>query len=73
MTQKAIRLKLLVPTVLAVALGIMISIGIVYLAVKYLVLTDQAEANHFVAGSRGTAELPNSDGRLSRVHLLVSR
>jgi hypothetical protein len=45
-----------------------VSIG----AVKYLLPIDQAEANHSVAGSRGIAELPNPDGRLSRVHLLLS-
>jgi hypothetical protein len=57
--------------VLVLALGI--SIGAVYLTDKHLVPTDQAEANHSVAGSGGIAELPNPDGRLSRVHLLVSR
>jgi hypothetical protein len=72
MTQKAITLQFVVPTGLAaIALGI--SIGAIYLTVKHLVLTDQAEANHAVAGSRGSAELPNPDGRLSRVHMLLSR
>jgi hypothetical protein len=70
MTHKVITLKLVVPTVLALALGI--SIGAVYLTDKLLVPTDQAEANHSVAGSGGITELPNSDGRLSRVHLLLS-
>jgi hypothetical protein len=68
MTQKAISLKFNVSTVLAIALGIMISSGAVYLTVKSL-----AEANQAITGGRGTAELPNSDGRLSRVHLLISR
>jgi hypothetical protein len=71
MTHKAITLKFVVSTVLVLALGI--SIGAVYLTDKHLVPTDQAEANHSVAGSGGIAELPNPDGRLSRVHLLVSR
>ena len=71
MTHKAITLQFVVPTVLApIALGI--SIGAIYLKVKYLVLIDQAEANRAVAGS-GSAELPNPDGRLSRVHMLLSR
>jgi hypothetical protein len=72
MTHKAITLQFVVPMVLAaIALGIWI--GAVYLTVKYLVLIDQAEANHAVAGGRGSAELPNPDGRLSRVHMLLSR
>ena len=71
MTRKAITFQFVVSTVLAaIALGI--SIGAIYLKVKYLVLIDQAEANHAVAG-RGSAELPNPDGRLSRVHMLLSR
>jgi hypothetical protein len=71
MTHKAITLKFVVPTVLALALGS--SIGAVYLTDKHFVPTDQAEANHSVAGSGGITELPNPDGRLSRVHLLLSR
>jgi len=71
MTHEAITLKFVVPTVLVLALGI--SIGAVYLTDKHLVPTDQAEANHSVAGSDGITELPNPDGRLSRVHLLLSR
>jgi hypothetical protein len=72
MTHKAITLQFVVPTVLAaIALGIWI--GAVYLTVKYLVPIDQAEANHSVAGGRGSAELPNPVGRLSRVHLLLDR
>jgi hypothetical protein len=50
MTQKAITL-FVVPTVIAVVL-VMISIGVVYLTIKYLVLFDQAEAYHSVSGSR---------------------
>jgi hypothetical protein len=68
MTEKAITLQFVVPTGLAA-----IALGISYLTVKHLVLTGQAEANHAVAGSRGRAELPNPDGRLSRVHMLLSR
>jgi hypothetical protein len=64
MTHKAITLKFVVPTVLALMLGI--SIGAVYLTDKHLVPADQAEAN------RAITELPNPDGRLSRVHLLLS-
>jgi hypothetical protein len=67
---KAITLKFVVPTVLFLALGI--SIGAVYLPDKHFVPVDQAEANHSVAGSGGITELPNPDGRLSRVHLLLS-
>ena len=68
MTHKVITLKLVVPTVLALTLGL--SIGAVYLTDKHLVPANQAEANHSVAGS-GT-ELPTPDGRLSRLHLLLS-
>jgi hypothetical protein len=70
MTHKVITLKLVVPTVLGLTLGI--SIGAVHLTDKNLVPADQAEANHSVAGSGRIAELPTPDGRLSRVHLLLS-
>ena len=56
MTGKAINPKFVVPTVIAIVL-VMISIGVVYLTVKYLVLIDQAEANHSVAGSRASARV----------------
>jgi hypothetical protein len=72
MTRKVIILEFVAPTVLAVALGIVLSAGAVYLTNRYLGPVDQSEANHSVAGSRGIAELPNPDGRLSRVHLLLS-
>jgi hypothetical protein len=65
MIHKAITLKFVVPTVLIFALGI--SIGAVYLSEKHLVPVDYS-----VAGSGGIADLQNSDGRLSRVHLLLS-
>ena len=68
MTHKAITLKSVVPTV--VALGIF-SIGAVYLKDKYFPI-NQAEANHSVAGSGGIDVLPNSDARFSRVHVLLS-
>ena len=73
MTHKVITLEFVVPTVLAIALGILCSTGAVYLTDKYLDPVDQVEANRSVAGSRETAELPNPDGRLSRVRLLLSR
>jgi hypothetical protein len=63
-------LKFVVPT--AVALGIILSIGAGYLKDKYLPI-NQVEANHSVAGSAGIDVLPNSDGRYSRVHVLLSR
>jgi hypothetical protein len=71
MTQKAITLKFFVPEVLAVAFGIIILIGIIYFAHRYPVPTVRADANHSVAGSRQSAELPNPDVRLWRVHLLL--
>lgn len=43
MTQKSITLKFVVPTVLAIAFGIMISIGTTYLKVKDIPI-DKAEA-----------------------------
>jgi hypothetical protein len=73
MTHKTITLKFGVPTVFAIALGIMISIGAVHLTDKYPVPIGQAEANHSLVGTGGIAELPDPDGRLSRVRLLLSR
>ena len=61
MTHKAITLKFVVLTGLAVALGIMISVGAVYLKDRHPVAIDRAEAN---------AELPSL--QLSRVHALLS-
>ena len=52
MTHKVITLEFVVPTVLAVALGIMLSIGAVHLTNKYLGPIEQAEANHSAASSR---------------------
>ena len=71
MTHKAITLKFVVLPVLAVALGIMISVSAVHLKDKYFPI-NQAEANHSVAGSGRIDVLPNSDGRFSRVHVLLS-
>ena len=73
MTHKVITLEFVVPTVLAIALGILCSIGAVYLTDKYLGPVDHVEANRSLAGSREIAELPIPDGRLSRVRLLLSR
>jgi hypothetical protein len=67
-THKAITLKFVVPT--AVALGIILSIGAVYLKDKYFPI-NQGEANHSVAGSGGIDVLPNSYARLPRVHVLL--
>jgi hypothetical protein len=72
MTHRAITLKFVVPEVLAVALGIIISVGVVYLRDKYPIRAAQAEANHSGVDARASAELSSSDGRLSRVHLLLS-
>jgi hypothetical protein len=51
MTHKVITLEFVIPTVLAIALGIMLSIGAVYLIDHYLPI-EQAEAHYPVAGSR---------------------
>ena len=69
MTHKGITLEIVLPTVLAIALCIVLSIGAVYLTDQYLGPVDQAEANRSVAGSREIAELPNP--QLSRVRLLL--
>jgi hypothetical protein len=65
MIHKAITLKFVVRTVLVLALGI--SISAIYLPDKHLVPVDYS-----VVGSGGIIDLPNPDGRLSRVHLLLS-
>jgi hypothetical protein len=49
MTNKVITLEFVVPTVIAVALGIVLSIGAVHLTDKYLGPIDQAETHHTVA------------------------
>ena len=68
MTHKAITLKFVVLTVLAIALGIMISIGAAHLTDKHSAPIDR----HALAGSHEITEWPNPDVRLSRVHLLLS-
>jgi len=69
MTHKGITLEIVLPTVLAIALCIVLSIGAVYLTDQYLGPVDQVEANRSFAGSREIAELPNP--QLSRVRLLL--
>jgi hypothetical protein len=71
MTQKAIHSKFLVPTVSAIAFGIMVLIGVVYLAGKYPQPNNQAQASRSATASPGSAAPPNSDGRLWRVHVLL--
>ncbi len=70
MTHKAISLGFVIPTALAIVLGIVLAVGGVYLG-HYLGASDQARANQPVTGS-GVADLQNPDGRLSRVHVLLS-
>ena len=72
MTHKVITFEFVAPTVLAAALGTVLSIGAFYLTNRYLGPVDQSEANHSGTGSRGIAELPKPDARFSRVHLLLS-
>ena len=50
MTYKVIALEFVVPTALAIALGIVLSIGAVHLIDNYLGPIDQAEANYSAAG-----------------------
>ena len=72
MTHKVIAFQFVSPTVLAAVLGIVLSIGAIYLTNRYFGPVDQSEASHSVADGRGMAELPKPDGRFSRVHLLLS-
>jgi hypothetical protein len=51
MTHKVITLEFVVPTVLAIVLAIVLSIGAVYLIDIYLPV-DQAEAHYPIAGRR---------------------
>jgi hypothetical protein len=67
MTHKAIILKFVVLAVIAIALGIMISNRAAHLSDKHPVPTDR----HASADGRAIAELPNSDGRFWRVHVLL--
>jgi hypothetical protein len=68
MTHKATSLKSVIPELLGVALGMIVLAAIVYLNGKFVV-----RADHVVVGDQGNAELPNADGRLSRLHLLLSK
>ena len=52
MTRKVITVEFVVPTALAVALGIMLSVGAVYLADRFLGPLDQAEAHYAVDAGR---------------------
>ena len=71
MTEKMITLKFILPEALAVAFGIIILIGIVYLTHKYPVPTVQADANHSAGGSLRKRELPNRTDRASMAHALL--
>jgi hypothetical protein len=46
MTHKVITFEFVVPTALAIALGIALSVGAVYFTAKYLFPVDQLEANY---------------------------
>ena len=50
MTNKAITLEFVVPTVLALALAMALSIGAIYLIDNYLAPIEQAEDHQSVAG-----------------------
>jgi hypothetical protein len=52
MTHKVITLEFVVPTVLAIALGILLSMGAVYLTDRYLGPPDQPESYRSAASSR---------------------
>jgi hypothetical protein len=70
MTDKAISLSFVIPTALATVLGITLAVGGVYLG-HHLGPTDQARAIQPARGSE-IADVPNPEGRLSRVQLLLS-
>jgi hypothetical protein len=52
MTHRVITLEFVVPTVLAIALGIVLSIGAVYLADRFLAPIDEAEAHYSINSRR---------------------
>jgi hypothetical protein len=52
MTRKVITLEFVIPTVLSIAIAIVLSIGAVYLTNIYLGPIFQAEANYSVVGDR---------------------
>jgi hypothetical protein len=66
MTDKAITIKFVVPTALAIALGIMISMSTVHFADKSALPLYQADANHSAASTGGFP------AQLSRVRLVLS-
>ena len=72
MTHKLIARDFVIPSGITVATAIMLWIGAEYLTDKHLVPASLAETDH-LAGTSGIVELPNPDGRLSRVRLLLSR
>ncbi|MGB9115352.1 hypothetical protein [Bradyrhizobium sp.] len=51
MTQKVITLEFVVPTVLALALAFVLSVGAVHLTDKYLGPIDLMESHHTIADS----------------------
>ena len=52
MTRKVITVEFVVPTALAIALGILLSVGAVNLTDRYLGPIEQAEAHYTVEGTR---------------------
>jgi hypothetical protein len=52
MTHRAITLEFVIPTVVAIALGILLSMGAVYVTDRYLGPPDQPEAYRSAAGGR---------------------
>jgi hypothetical protein len=69
MTRKVIAFRFVVPTVSAIALAIVISIGAVYLINKYPLPPNQAAGRSAIGGA--SAELAKADWRLWRVHVLL--
>jgi hypothetical protein len=52
MIRKVITLEFVIPTVLSIAIAIVLSIGAVYLTNIYLGPIEQAEANYSIVGNR---------------------
>jgi hypothetical protein len=52
MTRKVIALEFVIPTALAIALGIALSIGAVYFTDRYFFPVDQLEADSAIVSSR---------------------
>jgi hypothetical protein len=50
MTRKVITLEFVIPTLLSIAITVVLSIGAVYLTNIYLGPIEQGEAHHFVDG-----------------------